>query len=442
LAIEFLTGVFPLPGEAGAALRAGLEGVGGTAASAPVPGASDFFKDVIPDNVVAAAADGAILPLVIFALFFALAASRIDAAKRAIVVGFFDAIADVLLVIIGWVLWIAPAGVFALAFTVGAGAGGAAFAALGHYVLLISIVGVLVTLAAYPLAILGGRIPAGAFARCMIGPQTVAISTRSSLACLPAMLTAARGMRIREETAGVSLPIAVALFRATGPAMNTAVAFYVAHWMGLEPTLTQMVAATAVGAVMSYGAISLPGEVSFISSIAPVAIALGVPVARESRDEVPADDRRTVQPHKQLWVQSFFQRSHAVVDKPASAPDVQAHIIAFSRDPVHVARSNPDQPGEVGGPELLQPAGRRFDTGLGPCAKIGPRPVDAPLKPRRIHRFHQVVHGFHFESGNRKLVEGRDEHDGRRALLSGERAGHRDAVHARHGNVEQQQVGL
>jgi Na+/H+-dicarboxylate symporter len=278
LAIEFLTGVFPLPGEAGAALRAGLEGVGGTAASAPVPGASDFFKDVIPDNVVAAAADGAILPLVIFALFFALAASRIDAAKRAIVVGFFDAIADVLLVIIGWVLWIAPAGVFALAFTVGAGAGGAAFAALGHYVLLISIVGVLVTLAAYPLAILGGRIPAGAFARCMIGPQTVAISTRSSLACLPAMLTAARGMRIREETAGVSLPIAVALFRATGPAMNTAVAFYVAHWMGLEPTLTQMVAATAVGAVMSYGAISLPGEVSFISSIAPVAIALGVPV--------------------------------------------------------------------------------------------------------------------------------------------------------------------
>jgi Na+/H+-dicarboxylate symporter len=60
--------------------------------------------------------------------------------------------------------------------------------------------------------------------------------------------------------------------------MNVAVAFYVAHWMGLEPTVTQMIAATAVGAVMSYGAISLPGEVSFISSIAPVAIALGAPI--------------------------------------------------------------------------------------------------------------------------------------------------------------------
>ena len=40
-----------------------------------------------------------------------------------------------------------------------------------------------------------------------------------------------------------------------------------------------MVAATAVGAVMSYGAVSLPGEVSFISSIAPIALALGVPIA-------------------------------------------------------------------------------------------------------------------------------------------------------------------
>jgi Na+/H+-dicarboxylate symporter len=61
--------------------------------------------------------------------------------------------------------------------------------------------------------------------------------------------------------------------------MNVAVAFYVAHWLGLQPTIGQMVAATAVGAVMSYGAVSLPGEVSYISSIAPIALALGVPIA-------------------------------------------------------------------------------------------------------------------------------------------------------------------
>jgi Na+/H+-dicarboxylate symporter len=93
------------------------------------------------------------------------------------------------------------------------------------------------------------------------------------------MLAASRTMGIDEEVSDVALPISVALFRATGPAMNVAVAFYVAHWLGLEPTLAQMIAATAVGAVMSYGAVSLPGEVSYISSIAPIALALGVPIA-------------------------------------------------------------------------------------------------------------------------------------------------------------------
>jgi Na+/H+-dicarboxylate symporter len=195
------------------------------------------------------------------------------------VVELFDAIAEALLVVIAWVLLIAPLGVFALAFTVGSAAGGAAFAGLGHYVIVISVIGILVTLAAYPLVGMAGDVPMGRFARGLIAPQAVAISTRSSLASLPAMLTAVRGMGVREQVADVALPICVALFRATGPAMNVAVPFYVAHWLGYEPTLAQMIGATAVAAVMSYGAVSLPGEVSFISSIAPIAMALGVPIA-------------------------------------------------------------------------------------------------------------------------------------------------------------------
>jgi len=233
----------------------------------------------VPDNVVAAAANGDILPLVVFSVLFALALGKISAAGRRSVVGLFEAIGDALLVIIGWVLWIAPVGVLALAYTVGSAAGGAAFAGLSHYVVLISLVGILVTLLGYPLAVLAGRVSLTRFTKAMIAPQAVAISTRSSLASLPAMITSARSMGIRDQVSDVTLPISVALFRATGPAMNVAVPFYVAHWLGLEPTMTQMIAATAVGAVMSYGAVSLPGEVSFISSIAPIAMALGVPIA-------------------------------------------------------------------------------------------------------------------------------------------------------------------
>ncbi|HEY0165272.1 MAG TPA: cation:dicarboxylase symporter family transporter [Sphingomicrobium sp.] len=278
LLIQLLTGLFPLPQAAAQALQVGLAGLDQGAAQPQTPGIADFFRGVVPENVIAAASNGDVLPLVVFAILFALATTRIAAPARRSLVGLFEAIADTLLVIIGWVLWIAPLGVFALSFTVGASAGTAAFAGVLHYIVLVSAVGVAVLLMGYPIAVIAGRLGLGTFTRSMIAPQSVAISTRSSLASLPAMLAAAGLMGIRDQVADVTLPIAVALFRATGPAMNVAVAFYVAHWLGYEPTLVQIIAATAVGAVMSYASISLPGEISFISSIAPIAMALGVPI--------------------------------------------------------------------------------------------------------------------------------------------------------------------
>jgi Na+/H+-dicarboxylate symporter len=276
--ILLLTQFFPLPQATAEGLRTAIAGVERTS-SAPLPGIADFFKGVIPPNVFASATNGDVLPLVVFAVLFALALGKIGVEGRRAVVSLFEAIGDALLVIIGWVLWVAPLGVLALAFTVGSAAGSSAFAGLGHYVVLISVVGILITLLGYPLGMILGRVGPARLARGLIAPQAVAISTRSSLASLPAMLESARTMGIREQVSDVALPIAVALFRATGPAMNVAVAFYVAHSLGYHPSIAQMIAATAVGAVMSYGAVSLPGEVTFISSIAPIAIALGVPIA-------------------------------------------------------------------------------------------------------------------------------------------------------------------
>jgi Na+/H+-dicarboxylate symporter len=276
--VMVLTKLFPLARETAQGLQTALAGVEQTA-SGPLPGIADFFKGVIPENIFASAANGDVLPLVVFSVLFALALGYISAPGRKSIVGLFEAIADALLVIINWVLWVAPLGVLALAYTVGSAAGGSAFAGLGHYVVVISVIGIVVTLACYPMAMIWARIGPAQYSRGLVAPTAVAISTRSSLASLPAMLTSVKSMGARDEVADVTLPIAVALFRATGPAMNTAVAFYVAHWIGFEPSIAQMIAATAVGAVMSYGAVSLPGEVSFISSIAPIALALGVPIA-------------------------------------------------------------------------------------------------------------------------------------------------------------------
>ena len=269
----------PLSASSVQALRSAIASAQPMHAQAASGSVAGFFKDLVPENIVSAAANSDILPLVVATLLFALAVSRIAPRRRASLVDFFAGITDAFLVIIGWVLMLAPVGVLALAFGLGAAAGGAAFAALVHYIVLVSAVGLVITIAAYPVAVVGGRVPLARFSRALLPPQGIAISTRSSLACLPAMLTSARQIGLRDDVVDVTLPIAVALFRATGPAMNVAVAIYVAYAVGLHPGPGAIVAATLVGAVMSYPAISLPGEISYISSIAPIALALGAPIA-------------------------------------------------------------------------------------------------------------------------------------------------------------------
>ncbi len=279
LMITALLGAFPLPEAAVEALRAGLASLDPNAPTPTVPPVADFFSSIVPANAIAAAAEGNVLQLVVFTLLFAFAATRISVQGRQHLLAFFEAIRDALLVLIGWVLWVAPIGVFALAFALASGAGAAAVAALLHYIVLLCLIGLGVGLAGYLVAILFGRRRLAAFARAMIAPQSFAISTRSSLASIPVMLVAARSLGVRERVADVTFPMIGALFRPTGPAMNIAVAFYVAHWFGMEPTAMHIVAAVAVAAVISFGSISVPGEVSFISSITPIALALGVPIA-------------------------------------------------------------------------------------------------------------------------------------------------------------------
>jgi Na+/H+-dicarboxylate symporter len=244
-----------------------------------VPPFSDVLAAMIPNNPVTAAANNAFLPLVVFTLAFAFAIVRLPAPQRKVMIDFFRAVGDAMLIVIGWVLALAPIGVSALAFLVGAKAGTAAFGALLHYVIIVSAVGMSVWLFAYPMAVFGGRVSLGKFLKASAPSQAVAISTQSSLASLPAMLDGAERLGIHNQTSGVTLPLAVAIFRATGPAMNLAVAIYVAVWFGIPLTAGNLTAGVIVAAITTLGAVSLPGTISYISSIAPIAAAMGVPIA-------------------------------------------------------------------------------------------------------------------------------------------------------------------
>jgi Na+/H+-dicarboxylate symporter len=218
------------------------------------------------------------LPVIIFFALFALASTRLADAPRATLASLFEGVAGAMMVVIGWVLAVAPLGVFGLAFGVAASSGGAAIGTLAHYITIVASIGGVVFVAAYPLAILVGRRPAGHFVRALLPAQTVALSTQSSLATLPSMLVACRQLALRERTGEFVLPLAVALFRSTGPGMNMAVAVYAAHLTGVTLTPTVIAAGVLTAFATSLGAVSLPGAISFVTSCGPVAIAMGVPV--------------------------------------------------------------------------------------------------------------------------------------------------------------------
>ncbi len=275
LLTPLLLDLFPLPPESAASLRASL------ASAEPVgeaPSFLDFLKSIVPNNAIAAAAQDAILPLIVFTLIFAFAVTKLPEEPRGRIVDLFQAIGDAMLIVINWVLWIAPLGVFALAYVVGAQAGGSAFGALLHYVLIVSGVGLVILLGAYPLAMFGARIPLGKFAKAVAPAQAVAFSTQSSAASLPAMLKSAERLDVPVKAAGVTLPMAVAVFRATGPAMNFAVAIYIAYWFGIEITFGMLAIGVVAAATTTMGAPGIPGQASFVTSIAPICIAMGLPI--------------------------------------------------------------------------------------------------------------------------------------------------------------------
>ena len=273
-AMPLLLEAVPIPESAAAALRSGLA----SAAPAEVPTILDFLKSLVPANIFAAAAETAMIAIIVFFSLLALAIVRLPDAHRALMVTFFEAVTGAMLTIIGWVLWIAPLGVFALSLLVAGQSGAAALGALVHYILSVASMGGVVLLLAYAVAVVLARQSLGKFARAVLPVQAMAISTQSSLASLPAMLAACRTLGLRDTTGEFVLPLAVALFRATGPAMNLAVAIYVAKLAGMELTPLMLATGVVVALATTIGSVSLPGAISFVTAIGPIAIAMGVPV--------------------------------------------------------------------------------------------------------------------------------------------------------------------
>jgi len=276
-----LLALWPIDPEAGRALLAGVpaDSLATVGEAARTDGLRAFLASLAPANLIKAAADDGVLAVVVFALAFGFAATRIKADLRRPLAGFFEAVAETLVVIVHWVLLAAPFGVFALALGVGLRAGLGVAGTLAHYVAIVCLSQIGLILLIYVVATVWGRISLGRFARAVAPAQVVAVSTQSSLASLPVMIERARDwLGVPQTSAGLVLPLAVAVFRITSPVANLAVCLYVAQLNGVELSLTALIAGGLTAIAVSIASVGLPGQVSFFASVGPICLAMGLPL--------------------------------------------------------------------------------------------------------------------------------------------------------------------
>ena len=240
-------------------------------------GFSSWLTSLIPTNPVAAAASGAMLPLILFSLLLAVAIARSPAEGREVLLRFFRAVSDAMLVLVGWIVWLAPIGVFALMLPLGAH-GGAGFAgAVGFYVVAYSVASVVFILLLYPILAFAVRVSVREFARALLPAQLIAFSSSSSIAALPALVRGAEeDLGLPTEVTGFVLPLAVSTFKLAAPVSWTFGALFVA-WFYRVPLGVTAYATIAFAAIfLAFAAPGVPRGAFLM--LAPLFLAIGLPV--------------------------------------------------------------------------------------------------------------------------------------------------------------------
>lgn len=243
-----------------------------------IPTISQWLVDLVPVNPIKAAADGAMLPLIIFTLAFGIALVRLSASVREPAVQVFRAISDAMLLLVRWILVLAPIGVFALAVPLAARLGLDAARAIGWYLVVSNGLQVVAIAAMYPLVRAVTGIPMRTFGQALAPAQGIAFSARSSLAALPTLIERAETvLRLPAALRTFFLPLAASVFRLGSAVGITVGVLFIAALYGVEISTTGLLTIVATAAVTTF---SVPGvPAGSIVAMVPVLLAANVPVA-------------------------------------------------------------------------------------------------------------------------------------------------------------------
>ena len=245
--------------------------------AAAAPALGQWFIDLVSPNVVKAAADGAMLPVIVFSVLFGVALAGVSAERREAVLRVTQGVADAMQRLVSGVLELAPFGVFALAVPLASKLGLAAAGAVITYIALV----VLLTIAAaavllYPFGIIGGKMSPQAFVSFCAPAQAVAFASRSSLAALPAMVESGERAHLPPVVARFILPLAASVFRIGAAVAMPVGVLFLARLYGATLSPAQLASVVFTVVLSSFAVPGVPG--GSIIAMVPVLAAVNLPI--------------------------------------------------------------------------------------------------------------------------------------------------------------------
>lgn len=236
-------------------------------ATAAIPTGLQFIVQLVPANPFKAAADGNLLPVIVFVAIFAIATATLPLERRAPLINMAEAATDALIRIVHWVLVVAPIGIFALVAPTAARYGWDIVRAMLWFIAAV-ILGVVLfhALVYLPSVALIARVSPRRFLRAAYPAMFMGFSATTSMAALPYMIDAAdKELQIPRPVSGFVLPLGASINRAGSALFQAIAVLFIARLYGIPFGLGQMfqagiavfLASLTVAAVPSGGVISL-----------------------------------------------------------------------------------------------------------------------------------------------------------------------------------------
>ncbi|MEP3890630.1 MAG: dicarboxylate/amino acid:cation symporter [Hellea sp.] len=253
-----------------------------TAEAMPLPklqSITDFIVSLVPPNPFAAAAEGTILPLIVFTALLAAASGTLPKARRERMVTAAEDVSEALIKLVWWILYTAPIGIFGLIAPATALLGWELIQSLGVFIICVFMGLILLVVCVFlPLLMLIAKLRPVKFLKGTMGATSIAFSTTSTAAAIPVTLEeTTKNLGVSETVADLVIPLGASMYRPGSALFQGAAIVFLAHLYGVPIPLAAVGAAIFATFLVSLTVAPVPS--SSVVTMAPALDAIGVPVA-------------------------------------------------------------------------------------------------------------------------------------------------------------------